>query len=256
MNLDDPVISQVVFYPRREPAGYSPRGIATTTDAGTAQIGGYLHPHPSSGTLMLFFHGNGEIAADYDDLAGFYTGCGLSFWVLDYRGYGRSTGAPVYSRMAADAEAVLADVPAAARQAGIEPERLLVMGRSLGSAAAIHLAAAFPENLQALVLDSPFAHGPELIRRIGGPRLGASELAGFVDNIDRMRRCELPTLILHGTQDMIIPVSEARELYAACPSRSKELIEVEGAGHNDLLVRGFRRYFEAVRALVAQAAGA
>ena len=96
MNLDDQRISRAVFYPRSEAHGYTPRGIATTTESGTVQICGYLHPDPSARALMLFFHGNGEIAADYDDLAEFYVGCGVSFWVLDYRGYGRSTGAPSY----------------------------------------------------------------------------------------------------------------------------------------------------------------
>lgn len=255
MNLDDQRISRVVFYPRSEERGYIPRGIATTTASGTAQICGYLHPNPTARVLMLFFHGNGEIAADYDDLAEFYVGCGVSFWVLDYRGYGRSTGESSYSRMAEDAEAVLADVAAAAEQAGIDPERIVVMGRSLGSAAAIHLASAHPERLQGLVLDSPFAHGPELIRRIGGPQLTESDLTGFVDNIDRMGRCRLPTLIIHGTEDVIIPVSDARELYEVCTSRFKELIEIEGAGHNDLLMRGFDRYFAAVRSHVERITG-
>ena len=93
---------------------------------------------------MLFFHGNGEIAADYDDLAEFYLGCGASFWVVDYRGYGRSTGEPSYSRMIEDAGAVLDDVPAWAERAEIEPDRILVLGRSLGSASAIYLAAEHP----------------------------------------------------------------------------------------------------------------
>ena len=112
MNFDDQRISRVVFHPRSEPPGYVSRGIATTTTSGTARIGGCLHPNRSSRTLMLFFHGNGEIAADYDDLAEFYLGCGASFWVVDYRGYGRSTGEPSYSRMIEDAGAVLDDVPA------------------------------------------------------------------------------------------------------------------------------------------------
>jgi len=255
MNLDDQRISRAVFHPRPEPRGYIPRGIATTTVSGTVQIGGYLYPDPAARALMLFFHGNGEIAADYDDLAEFYVGCGVSFWVIDYRGYGRSTGEPSFSRMAEDAEAVLADVPATAGRAGIDPDRILVMGRSLGSAAAIHLAASHPERLHGLVLDSPFAHGPDLIHRIGGPRLTGKDLENFADNIDRMGRCELPTLIIHGTEDVIIPVSDARELYEACPSRSRELIEIEGAGHNDLLMRGFDRYFAAVRAHVERIAG-
>ena len=97
------------------------------------------------------------------------------------------------------------------------------------------------------MLDSPFAYGPDLIQRIGGPGLTPADVEGFEDNIDRIRRCELPTLLLHGTADMIIPLSDAEALYRASPSRSKELVKIEGAGHNDLLIRGFDRYFAALR---------
>jgi len=256
MHLDDEQISRVVFYPRPEPHGYSPLGIPTTTISDTAKIGGYLHPNPTSKTMMLFFHGNGEIAADYDALAQFYVRCGVSFWVVDYRGYGRSTGKPVYTRMAQDAEAILQDLPAVTSAAGIDADRIVVMGRSLGSASAIFLAAALPERLNGLVLDSAFAHGPDLIRRIGGPLLSRADLEEQEDNIDQMRRCRLPTLIIHGTEDVIIPVSEARALFAACPSRSKELVEIETAGHNDLLIRGFDRYFDALRSHVDSVAAA
>ncbi len=255
MNLDDQRISRVVFHPRPEPHGYTPRGIFTSTHSRSEKICGYLHPNHSARTLMLFFHGNGEIAADYDDLAEFYTRCGVSFWVTDYRGYGQSTGEPAFSRMAVDAEAILADVSSTAKRAGIDASRILVMGRSLGSAPAIYLASMHPQRLSGLVLDSPFAHGLDLIRRIGGPQLAREGIKDFSDNIDWMEQCKLPVLIIHGTQDVVIPVSDARELYEACPSPTRELIEIEPAGHNDLLAWGFERYFRAIRDFVGRAAG-
>lgn len=256
MKLDDQLISQAIFHPRAELDGYSPRGIFTSTPSGSEKICGYLHPNHSAHTLMIFFHGNGKIAAEYDDLAEFYVNCGVSFWVLDYPGYGQSTGEPVFSRLAMDAEAVLADVSSTARRAGIDASRILIMGRSLGSAPAVYLASIYSQRLSGLVLDSPFAHGLELVHRLGGPQLAREDIKDFSDNIDRMKQCDLPALIIHGTQDGVIPVSDARELYEACPNPTKELIEIEPAGHNDLLTWEFERYFKAIRDFVGRVAGA
>jgi pimeloyl-ACP methyl ester carboxylesterase len=252
MHIDDPEVSRFVFHPRPEPGSHRPAGLATHTASGSETIGGYLFLHPKSDVLMLFFHGNGEIAADYDALARFYTGCGVTLWAIDYRGYGNSTGTPSFTHMFTDAEAVFQDIAAAEKAAGRSFDKVIVMGRSLGSASAISLAATHPQRITALVLDSPFADGPALVNRIGGPSLSADALSGFEDNLDRIKAVRQPCLIIHGTQDWIIPVSDADALHAACPSADKRLVKIENAGHNDLLMRGFDTYFAEIRALVAR----
>ncbi|MGD8369276.1 MAG: alpha/beta fold hydrolase [Desulfobacterales bacterium] len=250
VSIEDPQVNAFIFHPRREMSGPSDAAVATVTEVEGAVIGGYLHPNKNSDTLVLFFHGNGEIAADYGALAHLYTGCGASFWVVDYRGYGRSTGAPSYTRMRSDAEAVLADLPALEAASEIRFGRIVVMGRSLGSASAIHLAAVLRDRVHGLVLDSPFADGPALIRRLGGPEVDPALTPGFEDNIDQMKTCSLPVLIIHGTEDWIIPISDAEALYDACPSAEKRLVKIRGAGHNDLLVQGYGTYFSAIRSFL------
>ena len=84
MTLDDISVTRCLFHPRRDDPGYCPQGIATQTQCDGAVVGGYLHDHVSSDTLLMFFHGNGETAADYDGLASLYMACGVSFWVVDY----------------------------------------------------------------------------------------------------------------------------------------------------------------------------
>jgi len=251
--LDDPAVAAVVFHPRPEAPGYAPKGIPTRTSCGDAEIGGYLHVNTNSDSLLVFFHGNGEIAADYDaSLSSVYTDCGVSYWVLDYRGYGRSTGTPSFSSMFTDARAALEDIPRLEKQIGREFKHVLVMGRSLGSAPAIHLAVTCADRLTALLLDSGYAHGLELIRRLGGPALSSEDLPSFHDNINKMGHCRLPTLIVHGTNDRIIPFFEAKALYRACGAEFKRLVEIPGAGHNDLLLRGFQAYLSAVRDFLAK----
>ena len=252
MKSDDSIISRILFHPREEDPGYVPTGIRTISVSGNAGIGGYLHLHPTSDTLLVFFHGNGEIAADYDDVAPFFTGCGVSFWIVDYRGYGGSSGLPAYSFMFDDAKAVMESIPHMSRAVGRTFKHHLVMGRSLGSASAIYLASRHASQLSGLLLDSPYADGLKLIYRLSGIVLDRKDLPEFVDNIDLMRTVDLPTLIIHGTFDQIIPISDARSLYHACENPVRRLVEIEGAGHNDLMFRGGDRYWSSVREHIIQ----
>ena len=253
MKPDDNIISRILFHPREEEPGYVPEGIRTVTASGNVRIGGYLHLHPTSETLMLFFHGNGEIAADYDDISSFFTNCGVSFWSVDYRGYGRSTGLPAYSLMFDDAQALINDIPRMAQTVARTFSRILVMGRSLGSASAIFLASRRGSKLCGLILDSPYADGLKLIYRLSGIDLKRQDLPEFMDNIDMMSAIDLPTLIIHGTLDQIIPISDARALYKASASKDRRLVEIEGAGHNDLMFTGADRYWSSVREHIIQA---
>jgi uncharacterized protein len=252
MKPDDAIISRILFHPREEYPGYVPQGIRTATLSGNDEIGGYLHLHPTSEILLLFFHGNGEIAADYDDISSFFTGCGVSFWGVDYRGYGKSSGLPAYSLMFDDAEAILNDIPRMAQTVGRTFNRILVMGRSLGSASALFLASRQTLKLNGLLLDSPYADGLKLIYRLSGMALEREDLPEFMDNIDFMRTADLPTLIIHGTYDEIIPISDARALYSACRNSTKRLVEIEGAGHNDLMFKCGDLYWSSIREHISQ----
>jgi pimeloyl-ACP methyl ester carboxylesterase len=151
-----------------------------------------------------------------------------------------------------DAEALLSDIPRMAQTAGRTFSRILVMGRSLGSASAIFLASRHASKLSGLILDSPYADGLKLIYRLSGVALDRQDLPDFMDNIDLMRAADLPTLIIHGTIDQIIPISDARALYDVCRNPVRRLIEIEGAGHNDLMFRGGNRYWSSIREHIIQ----
>ncbi len=251
MRLDDNQVTRFMFHPRPELRDYSPSGISTLTQCDGAAVGGYLHTNQESDTVVVFFHGNGETASDYDSIAPLFDSCGVSFWVVDYRGYGRSTGKPSFSSMFEDAETLVADVPRIAAAAGTEFTKVILMGRSIGSASAIHVVSSGCATLAGLVLDSPYADGLALIRRLGGPQLARADLPGFEDNIDKISRCTLPTLIIHGTDDQIIPVTDAEALFEACPSRDRRIIKIHGAGHNNLLAVGYSEYYTELKEFFA-----
>lgn len=252
MQFSGDAISRVLFHPGREGYGYAPSGVATETRSGDATICGYFHDNRESDKLLVFFHGNGELASDYDGLAGFFNGCGASFWVIDYRGYGRSTGFPSFPDMLTDAEAVIDFIPSLEKKVGRSLPVRIVMGRSLGSAPAVHLARKRGDKLSGLILDSPYADGPALVRRLGGSESEARETMKGRDNIDNIRRCFLPALIIHGTEDFIIPVGDAEALFDALPEPDKRFVGISGAGHNDLLLKGVEEYGTELKKFIAK----
>lgn len=247
--MDRPDILEVVFHPRPEagPPDAS-RDLAIPMPDGIA-LGARLHAAADpAAPLVLFFHGNGEIASDYDDIAPTYNQLGLAFLVVDYRGYGRSGGTPTVRTLLSDARAVWAALPDLTAARGLAPARTYVMGRSLGSASALEIAASAEAGVHGLIIESGFAFAQELITRLGGPAFrGADNGRVGLGHLDKIARITAPTLILHGEDDWIIPLRDAKALYAASGAADKRLVTVPGAGHNDLLWVGAKPYFEAVR---------
>jgi len=253
--LDNPDIARVLFHPRPE-YGVVPEDARTHTLrfalADGTTIGGRLHAAEPESPLVLFFHGNGEIASDYDDLAPLYRRLGLSLLVVDYRGYGISTGLPSAGALIADALAVAGLAPALVAGHGLTPGRWLVMGRSLGSAAALAVAAegSGKPALAGLVIESGFANTLPLVERLGGFRIqGADEARDGFGNLARIARVTVPTLVIHGEDDWIIPIEDGRQLYQASGAADKRLLPIRGAGHNDLMMVGADAYFPAIAEL-------
>ena len=90
--------------------------------------------------MILYFHGNGEIASDYDTIAPFYTRLGITLFVVDYRGYGLSDGTPVgHDADRRRLDGASARTRSCWRAVGVAAGALFVMGRSLGSAAALEI---------------------------------------------------------------------------------------------------------------------
>ncbi len=170
--------------------------------------------------------------------------------MADYRGYGISTGMPRASTLIADALAVFERTPAVLAEQGLAPIRLLVMGRSLGSAAALGVAAGGSVGLSGLIIESGFADTLALVVRLGGILpIGADEARDGFGNLEHIRAATVPTLVIHGEWDRTIPIGEGRRLFEAAGAADKRWLAIPGAGHNDLMMVGVDRYFPAVAAL-------
>lgn len=251
--LDQPEVLRALFYPRGEyPFAAQAQGVhavSVEVEPGIA-VGGRLYPASPEAPVILYFHGNGEIAADYGDIAPLYTRLDITLLVADYRGYGRSGGTPTSSNLLTDAVTVFDALDGAFEDQGLSPSRVYAMGRSLGSAAAIEVAVHAGDKLAGLIIESGGWDTVGLLARLG-VRLQAGEQArdGF-GNRAKMRLITIPTLIIHGENDVLIPAADGQELYRSSAAQDKRLVLIPGAGHNDLMMIGMAQYFEAIRTLV------
>lgn len=255
--LDNPLVLNAIFWPRKAPAGTStlPNVCDGTIPVASDVVLGYrfylLRP---DAPVLLHFHGNGEVASDHDFLAPLYHKAGVSLLVVDYRGYGWSTGKPLLSALLTDAERVVDALPDVLAEHGAAGEKMLVMGRSLGSAPAIHVAHTYPELFRGLIVESGFSYALPLLAQLGVPEGVLLNLPDPIGNLQKVKKLALPLLVIHGPRDVVIPFGNGRALYEASPAEDKRFLRIDGAGHNTLLMRGMDAYFEAVTSFVAAVA--
>ena len=259
--LDRPEVLQFLFHPRPELA---PSGFQATDSAGLnpdekdilipvegeVQIGARFHMAEKSAANILFFHGNGEIVADYDALGPVYNQINTNFIAVDYRGYGRSNGKPTVTAMMRDCHVIFEFVQNWLKQNQFAGP-IILMGRSLGSASVLELAATCGDSVDGLIVESGFAYAAPLLRLMGIDleALGFKEESGF-GNIDKIKTYHKPTLIIHAEFDHIIPFSDGEALYNVSPSPDKAFLKIPGANHNDIFMRGPQEYLAAVKNMV------
>lgn len=253
--LDRPEVRMLLFHPRHEDFRAVPKDnvidiLIPVED--NVIIGATFHSAGKTNPTILFFHGNGEIAADYDDLAPIYNNQGINFFIVDYRGYGRSTGIPSVSAMMNDCHAIMEFVT---RWLGDHEctGPLVVMGRSLGSASALELAATCQDSIDGIIIESGFAYLMPLLQLMGinVRLLGISEEDGC-RNLEKIRLFEKPVLIIHAEYDHIIPFSDGQALFDASIASDKKLIKIDGANHNDIMFRGFKIYMQGIHDFIGK----
>lgn len=244
--MDRPEILSFMFQPRPDSGGtLAANAEDTFVEDGADKLHvRYYLTEDNEQPALLFFHGNGEIVGDYDDIAGAFNEHGVSFIAAEYRGYGLSSGTPTATNMINDAHLIFGAVTAKLQSLGFAG-KFLVMGRSLGSAPAIDLAASYPDQIKGLLLDSAFAFTIPVLESVGVnvEATGLSEEDCF-HNIDKIRTISLPTYMIHGQVDEIIKFNNATELQMESPALQKEFQAVPGTGHNNIFQVTGKMYFE------------
>jgi pimeloyl-ACP methyl ester carboxylesterase len=206
-----------------------------------------VFPRPGVRTVV-FFHGNGETIAHAAPLGAELAASGLGFVAVEYRGYGGSRGrgypGPTEEGLYRDAEAVLEGL----RAEGVQPADVVLWGSSLGSGVAVEMAVR--GHAARLILSSAFTSVPEVAARFA-PVLPYRLLLGDrYDNLAKAARIELPTLLVHGDVDQLVPYDMGQTLSQTIPGA--RLVTVSGAGHNDLFTVAGRALLDTI---VAHAKG-
>lgn len=224
--FDSDAFNQALFYPRRDTSKAPADAVDLMIDVGDAQLHVRRYAAPQARCTLLLFHGNGEVIADYDSAARAFANAGAALSVVDYRGYGRSTGTPTLRTTIDDARPIAE---------AIRPH--IVMGRSLGGAAAHALYAQPIDSMLGVVLESTFSDLAGLIRRRGlaPPALSDEERLMF-DPLAKLPSGNLPLLVLHGERDHLIAAREANTTLATAGSQDKRLVLVPDRGHNDVSI--------------------
>ncbi|MHC5034518.1 MAG: alpha/beta hydrolase, partial [Planctomycetota bacterium] len=235
-----------VFHPSRGPvASWAPPGLGieecTLRTADGLELYAWWHPgegDPAQRPVLLWFHGNaGNITHRAEGLRAF-AARGLAVLLLDYRGYGRSDGTPSEYGFYLDAEAAYRYL---VEERGVAPERIICFGRSLGAAVALHLARR--RRAAGLIMEGTFASVPELARRKFSLVPVWSLLRNRFDSLRLIRGAKLPILMVHGSEDRLAPIAQAKGVFDAATA-PREFYVVEGAGHNDTEEIGGDEYFD------------
>jgi uncharacterized protein len=256
--LDRSEIINFLFYPRQETPAKLPDFVKyhDVISRDGVRINARLYLSAPENPHLLFFHGNGEIAQDYDEIGQIFTQFGMNFIVVDYRGYGRSEGRPTVSTMLYDAHEMLASVLDWLKREN-RKGHVWVMGRSLGSAPAIELASAYPEKINGLIIESGFAETLTLLQRLGiDTRMLEKNKTLVFSNAEKITRFTGPTLIIHAQYDQIIPFSHGEDLFRRSPAAFKKIHMVHGADHNSILMVAGMGYFELIRDFIKNASQA
>ncbi len=242
--------SNYIYFPERvlsaDPASIGlsfERVSLETTDR--VKLSGWFIPSEGAGGVVLFCHGNaGNIAHRLESIQIFHR-LGLDVLIFDYRGFGQSEGKPSESGTYKDAEAAWRYL---VEDRQVNPNEIIVFGRSLGAAVASWLAHSHTPG--ALILESSFTSLPD-IAAILYPYLPVKLLLRFKYNtVQDLDGVNCPVLIVHSRDDEIMPFSHGRRLFEMA-SEPKKFLEISGT-HNEGFITSGKDYEKGLNAFILE----
>ncbi len=235
-----------IFFPMRYPGGnWRPQGLtvedAEFVAADGVRLHGWFCPVADPRAVVLVSHGNaGNVTHRADEIRLWQQHLGVSVFIYDYRGYGRSEGRPNESGLYADAHAAYRWLTEVKR---IAADQIVLRGESIGSAVSLQLGLEVPHR--ALIMESPFTSAVDMGAR-SFPWLPVRWIMrNRFDSLAVIGRYRGPLLITHGTEDSIVPFEMGRRLYEHA-NEPKRFFAVPNADHNDVPFVGGDAYFRAI----------
>ena len=218
-------------------------------DLGQEKVHGWWIPSTSpTAPTLLYFHGNGSNNGDLTDIAAIFHTLEVSVFLVDYRGYGKSS--PTFPNETRVYEDAIAAWTYLTDELQLKPQNIFVYGHSLGGAIALQLATKYPE-MAGLIVDGTFTSIEDMASL--DPWLQIFPLNWILtqrfDSLTKISSLQTPLLILHGDADETIPVSMAKELFATAPE-PKRLVIIPDANHNNLYLVGGKQYLESLEQFI------
>jgi len=202
------------------------------------KLHGWFASNPAAKQTMLWCHGNaGNISDRLQNLARFAE-LPVNVFIFDYRGYGKSQGKPDEKGVYLDAEAAYDFL---VRDKGVEPQNIVLFGRSLGGAIAVELAS--KRTCGKLIVESTFTSISDMAKIMFGSFSLNWLFKSRFDSASKIGQLRVPVLILHGNKDQIVPFALGKKLFEAA-SKPKTFFAIEGADHNDTWFVGGKLYLE------------
>ena len=242
--MDINIINSFLFHPRKSYQKMQNNDILINIDK-NVKIGIRHHMVNNISPNILFFHGNGEIGPEYDEVAQIFNNNNVNFIVSDFRGYGFSTGYPNIENTQKDAHIILEYIlDFLSLKSFIGP--LIIIGRSLGSVSVLELSKRYPNDFSGLIIESGFVDEKSILELIGlDIKTNYNQEDGFLHE-KKIKKYSGPLLVIHAEEDHIIPFEQAKKIISLSGSKNKKLISIPNANHNNILNINADLYFNEI----------
>jgi hypothetical protein len=211
-----------------------------TTDDGIGLETLYFHHEIRSVKIVIYFHGNaGNLYHRIREGSVIYN-MGYDLIISGYRGYGKSSGKPTESGIYRDGRTVL---NYAAVTLAYNPEKIYIYGRSIGTTVAVDISQNI--KLGGVMLITPLSSGEDFVKE-KYPRILSSISKNRFNSISKINNLKSPLLVIHGTEDEVIPYTLGVKLYDAYSGR-KKFVTIPAGGHNDLEYTAPELYWDSVK---------
>jgi hypothetical protein len=202
------------------------------------RLHGWLFLGAAGSPVIVHSHGNAGNISHRLDLVQPFLRRGLSVFLFDYRGFGKSSGRPSEPGLYKDGLAAWSYLVEKER---IAPERIMLHGHSIGAAIAIEVA--LQKKVRGLVIESAFTSTKDMAKTMALFDLFSPVFPAHYNNLEKIPRVSVPKLVIHGERDEIVPFAMGQKLFEAATD-PKFFYPVKDAGHNDVFIVGAEKYFQ------------
>ena len=210
-------------------------------------IHGWFLKTSDQAPTLLFFHGNaGNLSNRSENVALLQKEVGVNILIIDYRGYGKSSGKPSEKGMYIDAETAYQELT---QNRGIDPKKIIIFGRSLGAGVAGFLASQVKQGK--VILEAPFTNTRDMAYEVTPFFLIPRIMENRFDNKTYMKNLMIPKMVIHGNQDAVVPFYMGKELFELM-THPKRFYIIDGADHHDTYIVGGKTYWENLKNFIIE----